>query len=168
MAWYLTRIWIEVTPLRMWWWPDEQDAEPKRWEAARRMGAPVLTSTDADGFVVRTGPLGAAASGQVCLTFRTHTHDMSGQEETPRRSPTVCTCGWIALPDFSVSGGPIQSLRELAGHARVLKPRLEYEAARRGQPVPIPRRPAEPIPRFPTSAAPGGRRNDVGTRWNAF
>ena len=33
-AWYLTRIWIEVTPLRIYWWQhDRLDQEPSSWVA---------------------------------------------------------------------------------------------------------------------------------------
>lgn len=34
MAWYYARIWIEVTPLHLWWWPDRDlSAPPQRWDA---------------------------------------------------------------------------------------------------------------------------------------
>ncbi len=34
LAYYYARIWIEVTPLRVRWWPDRSlDAEPKEWRA---------------------------------------------------------------------------------------------------------------------------------------
>lgn len=34
MAWYYARIWVEVTPLHLWWWPDRSLAvEPRRWDA---------------------------------------------------------------------------------------------------------------------------------------
>ncbi|MDQ4059347.1 MAG: hypothetical protein M3124_09530 [Actinomycetota bacterium] len=33
-AWYLTRIWIEITPLRIYWWQhDRLDQEPRSWVA---------------------------------------------------------------------------------------------------------------------------------------
>lgn len=34
MAWYYARIWVEVTPLHLWWWPDRSlSAPPQRWNA---------------------------------------------------------------------------------------------------------------------------------------
>jgi hypothetical protein len=41
MAWYWSRIWIEVTPRRVLWWPDGRlDREPVRWEAPASLVAP--------------------------------------------------------------------------------------------------------------------------------
>ncbi len=34
MAWYYARIWIEVTPLHLWWWPGRDlDEPPRQWDA---------------------------------------------------------------------------------------------------------------------------------------
>lgn len=34
MAWYYARIWVEVTPLHLWWWPDRSlSTAPQRWNA---------------------------------------------------------------------------------------------------------------------------------------
>lgn len=34
MAWYYARIWVEVTPLHLWWWADRALASPpQRWDA---------------------------------------------------------------------------------------------------------------------------------------
>jgi hypothetical protein len=34
MAWYYARIWVEITPLHAWWWPDRHLASPpQRWDA---------------------------------------------------------------------------------------------------------------------------------------
>lgn len=41
MAWYWARIWIEVTPRRVLWWPEGRlDREPVRWEAPASLMAP--------------------------------------------------------------------------------------------------------------------------------
>jgi hypothetical protein len=40
-AWYFTRIWVEVTPLRVTWWErGDLDAEPRVWSAPRGTTAP--------------------------------------------------------------------------------------------------------------------------------
>lgn len=197
-TWYWTRVWIEVTPLRMLWWPGGRlDAPPRRWEAgpdvtappsdpppagadapawlpsppdwrpradqAERLGDPVLTVAGGDGwplpvrtlgarrvddgFVVRTGPLDAPAAGRACLTFHTHCPDMSRQESVVLVGAATPAAGGVhvrvqrALGDFSLSGSWYGQMRRMLRTARVLKPRLEREAARRGQEVPIPRRP---------------------------
>ena len=41
LQWYLARIWVEVTPLRILWWPDGQlDTAPEQWEAPAGTTAP--------------------------------------------------------------------------------------------------------------------------------
>ena len=41
MPWYFVRIWIEVTPLRMLWWPDGDLArEPESWQASPALAIP--------------------------------------------------------------------------------------------------------------------------------
>jgi hypothetical protein len=41
MDWYWTRIWIEVTPRRVLWWPEGRlDREPLRWQAPDTLVAP--------------------------------------------------------------------------------------------------------------------------------
>jgi hypothetical protein len=40
-AWYFTRIWVLVTPLRILWWPGGRlDETPKRWDAPEGTSAP--------------------------------------------------------------------------------------------------------------------------------
>nr|BFE84409.1 hypothetical protein GCM10020093_070100 [Planobispora longispora] len=142
-------------------------AAPADWrpraDQALRFGNPVLTSTGADGwplplrslgvrrvddgFVVRTCPLGSAASGQVCLTFHGHREDLGGQDNVVLVGRATPVADGVhvrverVLPDFSMSGNAVQQLRKMMTGARALKPRLEREAARRGQPVPVLRRP---------------------------
>ncbi|GIH65784.1 hypothetical protein [Microbispora siamensis] len=197
-AWYWARIWIEVTPLRVLWWPHGRlDAPPLRWEAAPevtappsdpaptgagapgwleppadwrpradyavRLGDPVLTVIGEDGwplplrslgatrvddgFLVRTGPPGVLARGRACLTFHTHGADMSGQDNVVLVGEATPLPDGVhvrverALADFSLSGSRFGQVRKMMRTARALAPRLEREAARRGQPVPVLRRP---------------------------
>ncbi|MFN8529098.1 MAG: hemerythrin [Anaerolineae bacterium] len=40
-GWYWVRIWIEVTPLKVFWWPDgDSEQPPQRWEAPAGTSAP--------------------------------------------------------------------------------------------------------------------------------
>ncbi|HZU80824.1 MAG TPA: hypothetical protein VE991_12980 [Acidimicrobiales bacterium] len=42
MAWYYARIWVEVTPLHIWWWPSrELEAAPSEWHAPDGTSAPL-------------------------------------------------------------------------------------------------------------------------------
>jgi hypothetical protein len=42
MPWYFVRIWIQVTPLRILWWPGgDLDRQPERWEAPKDIIVPV-------------------------------------------------------------------------------------------------------------------------------
>jgi hypothetical protein len=41
MPWYFARIWIKVTPMRMFWWPEGQlERQPEVWEAPSGTDAP--------------------------------------------------------------------------------------------------------------------------------
>lgn len=41
IAWYLARIWVEVTPTRLWWWPEGRlDQQPQQWAALPGRSAP--------------------------------------------------------------------------------------------------------------------------------
>jgi hypothetical protein len=41
LPWYFVRIWIQVTPLRILWWPEGNlDRQPERWEAPQDIHAP--------------------------------------------------------------------------------------------------------------------------------
>jgi len=159
-------------------------AAPADWrpraDRAARFGAPVLTGAGADGwplplrslgarrvddgFVVRTGPLGATTSGQVCLTFHTHREDMSGQDGVVLMGHATPVADGVhvrverALPDFSMSGDPFEQFRKMRASARALKPRLERELARRGRPMPVIHRPGQADrPARVSSDAPIGR-----------
>ncbi|WP_281689675.1 hypothetical protein [Pseudonocardia thermophila] len=197
-TWYWSRIWIEVTPLKIIWWPGGRlDAEPVRWSAspavtappsdpappgaaprawtrppadwrsqvprAVRLGAPVLTVGDAegwplplrslgaeptrDGFLVRTGPGFSVAGGPACLTFHGHPADFAGQENVVFVGTAAPVSDGVhvtvrrALADFSLPGGRIRQACTFLTNGRALAPRLAGETARRGQPIPLARRP---------------------------
>ncbi|MEV4267321.1 hypothetical protein [Kribbella sp. NPDC049584] len=197
-VWYWSRVWIEVTPLKIAWWPTGRvDGDPLRWEAsaevaappsdpapegsapppwaappadwrqgadrAMGLGNPVLTVRDTDGwplplrtlavervddgFVVRTGSLGAGARGRACLTFHAHAEAFTGQQNAAFVGTAAPTADGVhvrverALADFSLPAGRFRQLRTLLSSGRTLTPRLAHEAARRRQPLPVVRRP---------------------------
>lgn len=195
LPWYFGRIWIEVVPARILWWPDGRTAEPPRvWEApagtapresdpapagkapaqwkdapadwraigahaVATLGAPILTTVDADGFPtpLRTASATLTADGfrltlppglptptwgTACLTFHSHPEVFTGQENR-LFSGEVAQDGdgatfRVARPiaDWSLNGSPPQMIWRFLSAGRKLAPRLKAEAARRGQPVP--------------------------------
>lgn len=202
MAWYYARIWIEVTPLHLWWWPDRGlSAPPQRWDApegtagglsdpappgkapsawaappprwrplARAalerlplcdvtvVGAngfplclPVSGATLVDdGITFRLGP-GAPAlvPGPGCLTLHGHPERFTGQENHTFvgtvRADHDGACLYVerALADWSLVGGPLRMGVGFLSKGPKLRRRLGAEAARRDQPVPKVRFPAE-------------------------
>jgi hypothetical protein len=49
-AWYFARIWIQVTPVRILWWPDGRtDLPPREWTAPHRPDAPLSDPPPAGG-----------------------------------------------------------------------------------------------------------------------
>ena len=41
LTWYFARIWIQVTPIRVWWWGSkDRPGDPGQWEAPSSAGAP--------------------------------------------------------------------------------------------------------------------------------
>jgi hypothetical protein len=198
-TWYWTRMWIEVTPLRMTWWPGGRlDGEPLHWRAApdvaappsdpapagamppawtappadwrpyaqraTRLGNPIVTVRDADGwplplpalhaepvddgFLVRVPGVETIRYGRACLTFHTHPESFNGQENVVLVGDAAPVDGGVhvrverALPDFSLVGGRLKQLRTFLGNGRLLSPRLAHECARRDQPVPVVRKPS--------------------------
>ena len=196
-AWYLARIWIEITPTIVLRWPGGRtDEEPEVWrapngthapasdpppakkgpgaafqpkvtdwrEAARyavaRLGAPVLTTVDADGrpIPVRARlasvrddgftlhlPTGAVhrPSGPACLTFHAHPKRFTGQENvsfvgdvTSEGDGTARFVVARQLGAFSLGRSLPETIRSIAGQRKRLHARVKAEAARRGQPVP--------------------------------
>ncbi|HVL06234.1 MAG TPA: hypothetical protein VM388_09600 [Acidimicrobiales bacterium] len=194
MAWYWTRIWIEVTPRRILWWPEGRlDREPLRWEAPAslvappsdprpagvssgswaaepvdwrrraagavdRFGPPVLTTVDAsgwplplptqavvateDGFEVQA-PAGVdIVPGPAFLTFHSHTATMESQDNLGLAGVAAVGAGAVhvrvdrALNDFPLPRNPLRRGVHILRAGRRLRPRLAYEAERRGQRVP--------------------------------
>jgi hypothetical protein len=133
---------------------------------AERLGRPVLTVAGADGWplpVRSVGvnrlpdgyevelPVGAgvpANSGvPASLTFHQH-DDPFRQQENVSLAGEVTTDGeratftvQRALGDWSLAGGRWARTRAFLSAAPALRDRLQQEAARRGQPVPVVRRP---------------------------
>ncbi|MEU7880553.1 pyridoxamine 5'-phosphate oxidase family protein [Microbispora bryophytorum] len=198
LGWYFARIYVEVTPERIVWWPEgDLSGTPKVWtrpgEAAApvsdpapngprlpsrsvapadwrpfagraaRLGEPVVTMVDAGGMplavrtrsAVRTEagfdlllPAGVeAVAGPVCLTFHRHGPEMEWQENVvlvgtaTGEGDRLAVRVERALNDWSLAGSSRERFRSFLGQGRVLRKRLRVEAGRRGQPVPVVRRP---------------------------
>ena len=148
-------------------------AAPGDWVAAAdraaSFGAPVLsvrgpdggplplptrdTERVDDGFVVRLPegvPVEDLTGVPACLTFHRHDDPFTGQENVvlvgrARRldDGRVHVAVERALGDWSLPGGAVRRGLAFAGAGRALSRRLAEEAARRGQPVPVVRRPPE-------------------------
>ena len=194
MDWYLARIWVHVTPLRVLSWPGGRlDHEPESWAApegttappcdpapqgpalpprtappgdwrpfadrADRLGAPVLTVTGddgwplpvrsriaqrtADGYLVELPAGIPTATGAACLTWHTHTPGLATQENVVLVGEAHrVDDGWArvvverALTDWSITGSRLGRTLGFLANGRTLRPRLEAESRRRGQPVP--------------------------------
>ncbi|HEY8598405.1 MAG TPA: pyridoxamine 5'-phosphate oxidase family protein [Thermomicrobiales bacterium] len=204
-GWYLARIWIAVTPLRITWWPDGHlDRAPRRWaapegtlappsdppptgrplppwqeaaadwhpraaEALARLHEPVLTVIGTDGFPLPLRTEGATPTpdgfrlalptglpapindGPACLTFHTlHTQggEFASQEHAVFAGEVAVGAGEASfrversVGDWSLGRSTLQKTRSFLSGARRLRPRAQIEAARRGQAIPIVRRPA--------------------------
>jgi hypothetical protein len=196
LPWYFVRIWIQVMPVRILWWPDgDMDVAPKVWNAptdfvprasdpapqgkqpapwkeppsdwrtnaehaVKMLGLPILTTVDADGFpqslrvknvalntseFVLELPLGAplVQDGAACLTFHAHPQIFSGQENrtflgsvTRQGDNAIRFTVERPLADWSLAGSRVGAALAFFDSGRRLRPRLQAEAARRGQPVP--------------------------------
>jgi hypothetical protein len=200
--WYWTRIWIEVTPLRILFWPSGRLADPpERWEpatppwvppsdpappgaqpppwrpppaawqpraahAVRHLGQPTLTLVDAEGFpaiypvlAVGLAPDGfdlvlpstwaPTTSGPACLSFHRSAYSRWAFHQENSTFVGVATLAeggarfHVArgLADWSLPAAPHRKLWSLITARMRLAARLRAEAARRGQPLPIVRRP---------------------------
>jgi hypothetical protein len=192
---YFARIWIQVTPTRILWWPSEQlderaqewrvpglaeappsdpappGKQPAPWKepptdlgasirsAVERLGQRDLTWVGPDGFPIsvpvldvhQTGRslelglgrhLPAAPEGRAALTFHAHPESFTGQENHTFVGTVRVDAGTYVfdvervLGDFSLAGNRLVSTVGVLRNLRRLKPRLESECARRGQPVP--------------------------------
>ncbi|MGW2222752.1 hypothetical protein ACWCSD_47815 [Nonomuraea sp. NPDC001684] len=199
LGWYFARIWVEVTPERIVWWPEgdlsrtpeiwtapadvaapasdpaptgprlpSRSAPPADWRPfagrAARLGEPVVTvvtdgmplavptrsavRTEA-GFDLRLPAGVQAADGPVCLTFHRHGPAMEWQENVVLVGRATGAGDRLsvrverALNDWSLAGSRRERSRSFLGQGRLLRKRLEAEAARRGQPVPRVRRPRD-------------------------
>jgi hypothetical protein len=201
---YFARIWIQVTPTRMWWWPskslDEQPGEwiapdsttappsdpappgkqpaawkepPTNWRTIIRPAIERLEQRDLawlgnDGFplsvpvleVQQAGAslrlglgrhLPATPEGRAAVTFHAHPESFTGQENHTFVGAVRADGGEYifdvdrVLGDFSLVGNRLVSTVGFLRNLRRLKPRLESESARRGQPVPEIRLPASGV-----------------------
>lgn len=196
LDWYFVRIWIEVTPLRILWWPGgDTRQEPQMWRAPagtqslpsdpppargpapvsgsrslawrnvaahalHRLGTPVLTTVDTEGFPLPQRALQVLPSqegfrlrlpagtpsmsqGPACLTFHAHPRVFFGQEnksflghvtiEQEREAHFVVE---RLLPDWSYPGWRVPAALAFLRSGWQLAPKLKVEAARRGQTVP--------------------------------
>jgi hypothetical protein len=197
---YFARIWIEVTPTRIWWWESKGlDREPQTWAAAPGTTAPpsdpepsgpqpkpwlpapvdwypvaqravarfehadlawvgtdgwpysvpvAVADTDEAGFRIQLGPrLAEIPRGPACMTFHTHTPAFTTQENhTFVGQVTATDAGYIfhterLLADVSLQGSKIARSLGFLAKVRRLDTRLQHEAARHGQPVPVVRLP---------------------------
>lgn len=197
LPWYFARIWIEVMPFRILWWPAGQTDElPQTWQApaetqarpsdpspagkpfpawkeppadwrpnashaAQKLGLPILTTVDTDGYPVPVRvksssltsegfrldmPAGVSITpqGRACLTFHSHPEVFARQENkafigqvTPADEGSCLFTVERALADWSLAGSRFSAARSFFSHGRLLVPRLEAEAERRGQAVPV-------------------------------
>lgn len=203
---YLARIWIAVTPLKIFWWPEgDTETTPQQWiapsgtqappsdpppkplhtphkpivvpeadwreeltDAIDRLGKPILTVVDQDGypvpFRVRVGSIDSQGvylqlpatfpvdpRGRACLTF--HIINLQNGEMVSNENKSfvgdVSKAGIDVffkvercLPIFSASRDPAGMVSLISNIFNMGK-RLEIEAKRRGQPVPIVRKPQE-------------------------
>jgi hypothetical protein len=130
--------------------------------AIKHLGLPILTVVNADGFpcplrvksvsLSSEGfslelPSGISAnisttSGSACLTFHAHPTVFSSQENKVFLGTTIPQNGALffkverPLADWSLSGSRLMAGWAFLSKSRQLAPRLQTEAARRGQPVP--------------------------------
>jgi len=195
MDWYWTRMWVEVTPIRVRWWDDgDLSVAPRVWNAPagtlapesdpppsghgagswtanapsdwrrrsagaiERLGMPVLTTVDADGWPLPLRTVTAVPTadgfdvvlpagveivdGPAFLSFHTHREVFDGQENIGLAGHARADGNVVhvtvdrALADFGVSRSAVRSAVAMLRAGRALRPRLRTEAARRGVALP--------------------------------
>jgi hypothetical protein len=200
MSGFLSTIWIEVTPVKIVWWPEANlEKPPQQWvapagtsaplsdpppegpvqlhkavappppdwrtglaDSISRLGTPVLTAVDSDGYPVPfrvldysleaggarldlSPAMPAEANGRACLTFHRLqvTNGTMTSNENTAFIGDVATEGRTAL--FHVErqlpslNAKLEGLGDMLHTIRVIRAsrkRVAIEAARRGQPVP--------------------------------
>jgi len=196
MDWYWTRMWVEVTPIRVRWWDDgDLSVAPRIWNAPagtvapqsdppptghgagswnahapsdwrgrsagaiERLGLPVLTTVDADGWPLPLRTVAAVPTadgfdvvlptgveivdGPAFLSFHTHNEVFDGQENIGLAGRADQNADGVvrvtvdrALADWGVSTSAVRSGISMWRAGRALRPRLQTEAARRGVRLP--------------------------------
>ena len=195
MDWYWTRMWVEVTPIRVRWWDDgdltnaprtwtapagttapESDPRPNgsgagSWKAngpsdwrhraagaVERLGLPVLTTVDTDGWPLPLRTVAAEQTpdgfdvvlpagveivdGSAFLSFHTHNEVFDGQENIGLAGRATNDDGVVhvtidrALADWGIPKSAVRSSIAMWRAGRALRPRLQTEAARRGVALP--------------------------------
>jgi Pyridoxamine 5'-phosphate oxidase len=191
LLYYLARIWIKVTPLRIFWWPaGETDEIPQIWQApddiqllpsdpspegkqpppwkqpeadwrptaahcVQHVGVPIVTTVDNDGYpllmrtkqvtlteqgFILTTPAGTPSdqSGPASLTFHVHPEELVQHENhtfvgqaIPGEQGTLVFNVERILADWSLRG-----MQDFISNGELVRPRLDHEMARRGQPIP--------------------------------
>ena len=126
--------------------------------AVDRFGPPVLTTVDAEGWPLPLRTVSAAPTedgfdvqvpagvdivpGPAFLTFHRHAATMEHQENLGLAGVASVGAGVVhvrvdrTLNDFPLPRNPVRRAVQMMGAGRRLRPRLAYEAERRGQQVP--------------------------------
>jgi hypothetical protein len=97
-----------------------------------------------DGYLLRP-PVGVSLpGGAACLTAHTHSPAMDAQENVvlvgsaePLGDGRIRLRVERPLTDWSITGSRLRRSLGFLANGRTLRPRLEAEAARRGQPAPV-------------------------------
>lgn len=104
------------------------------------LSIPVRAERTVPGFRLRFGHcLPGAPQGRACLTFHSHPEKFTGQENhsfvgnISAAGPEGAFCVDRLLPDVSFTGSRLTAALGFLGKRRRMAPRLQAEAARRGQ-----------------------------------
>jgi hypothetical protein len=98
----------------------------------------------ADGYLIEPPAGMAPASGPACLTWHVHAPGLAFQENVVLvGTASAQDDGWVhvrverALTDWSITGSRLGRTLRFLANGKALRPRLEAEARRRGQPSPV-------------------------------